>query len=68
MPSDNPTANRGPFPKARRMIADAIEEAIFDAFGMDPPESNSRPIRAAGQPKTTPPTADKTPRRDHTSS
>ena len=33
------------FPKSRQMIADAIEEAIFDAFGMEPPEGNSRPIR-----------------------
>ena len=40
-----------PFPKSRKTIADAIEEAIFDAFGLDPPEDNSRPIRSAGKEK-----------------
>jgi hypothetical protein len=46
--SDKPKPDR--FPKSRRMIFDAIEEAIFDAFDMEPPADNSRPIRDAGQP------------------
>lgn len=37
------------FPKSRALIADAIEEAIFDAFGMQPPETNSRPLREREQ-------------------
>ena len=42
-----------PFPQSRIMIADAIEEAIFDAFGMEPPLTNSRPIRdSAGKEKS----------------
>lgn len=36
-----------PLRKSRRMIADAIEEAIFDAFEMEPPAGNSRPVRQA---------------------
>lgn len=44
-----------PFPKARALIADAIEEAVFDAFGMEPPASNGRPILSASQgPRATP--------------
>ena len=35
------------FPKSSALIADAIEEAIFDAFGVEPPPGNSRPIRTA---------------------
>lgn len=38
-----------PFARTRRLIADAIEEAIFDAFDMEPPEGNSCPIRRAEQ-------------------
>jgi hypothetical protein len=45
MPAEIPTT--GPFPKSTLMIEDAIEEAIFDAFGMEPPAGNSRPIRRA---------------------
>lgn len=43
------TTSPGPFPKSRKLIVDAIEEAIFDAFGMEPPEDNSRPIRDAAK-------------------
>ena len=43
--SDN--ATKEPFPRSRRMIADAIEEAIFDAFDIEPPADNTRPVRNA---------------------
>ena len=29
------------------MIVDAIEEAIFDAFGVEPPSKNTKPIKNA---------------------
>lgn len=40
-----------PLPKSRAMIADAIEEAIFGAFGMEPPGGNTRPIANAAHSK-----------------
>lgn len=42
-----PVTTPDPFPRSRAMIEDAIEEAIFDAFGIEPPEGNSRPIKGA---------------------
>lgn len=44
------SATPPPFPKSRKMIADAIEEAIFDAFGIEPPEGNAKPIQNSGKP------------------
>jgi hypothetical protein len=47
--TDVPKTSREMFPRSRAMIADAIEEAIFDAFDMEPPASNTRPIRNASK-------------------
>ncbi len=46
--SDNSTRI---FPKSRKMIFDAIEEAACDAFGVEPPPDNSRPIQNALAPQ-----------------
>lgn len=51
MANDESRTTAEMFPKSRQLIADAIEEAIFDAFGMEPPASNSRPIKNAPKPK-----------------